>query len=59
MSSSYYIGIDVGGTNVRIGIVDDQNNIILDEKYKSSEIAPKFESVIEDSRHETSIKLYI
>ena len=22
MSSSYYIGIDVGGTNVRIGIVE-------------------------------------
>lgn len=56
MSSSYYIGIDVGGTNVRIGIVDDQNNIILDEKYKSSEIAPKFESVIEDfvMRHQSN-----
>ena len=27
----YYIGIDLGGTGIKAGIVDEEGNIILDE----------------------------
>ncbi len=46
-NQSYYVGIDVGGTNVRIGLVDEQNQILFDEKYKSTDIVHKFNEVIE------------
>lgn len=36
--SKYFIGIDVGGTNVRIGLVDESLNIIHEEKHQSKKI---------------------
>ena len=31
---NFYLGIDVGGTNIKAGTIDNENNIILD-KYNS------------------------
>ncbi len=47
MNQSYYVGIDVGGTNVRIGLVDGMNQILFEEKYKSSDIVNSFNDIIE------------
>ncbi|VEU82276.1 allose kinase [Acholeplasma hippikon] len=44
----YYIGIDVGGTNVRMGLVDEKNNILFEEKHKSQPIAHKLDEVVKD-----------
>lgn len=35
---SYYIGIDIGGTNVRIGAVDENKNIIASERKRTWEV---------------------
>ena len=31
----YYIGIDIGGTNTKIGIVDEQYNILIEQSIKT------------------------
>lgn len=46
--NKYYVGIDVGGTNVRIGLVDDNQNILFEEKHKSQPIAHKLGDVIKE-----------
>lgn len=35
LSNRYRIGIDLGGTNIKVGIVDEQNNIIAAAKRKT------------------------
>ena len=34
---SYYIGVDVGGTNIACGVVDDNCNIIARSKIRTNE----------------------
>ncbi len=36
--NTYYLGIDCGGTNIRMGLVDDQFNIYHEEKHQSKKI---------------------
>lgn len=43
---NYVLGIDVGGTSVRIGLVNNENKVIEMVKHLSSEIAPKFREEI-------------
>ncbi len=49
---AYYIGIDVGGTNIACGIVDDECNIIARSKVKTNERGKKghapYEEVVEE-----------
>lgn len=42
----YYVGIDVGGTNVRLGLVDDELNIIFEEKHQSSKIGNQLKDLV-------------
>ena len=48
---AYYIGVDVGGTNIACGIVDDDCNIIARSKVKTNELskdkAPAYAEVLE------------
>ena len=47
---AYYIGVDVGGTNIACGIVDDNCNIIARSKVKTNELnkdMPEYSDVIE------------
>lgn len=48
MRTPYYIGIDVGGTNVRIGLVNDNNEILFEERHESKEMAHILNEVIEN-----------
>lgn len=48
MSKSHYVGIDVGGTNIRIGLVDERDNILFEEKHQSSQTAHKLSDIIKD-----------
>ncbi|MBN3490277.1 allose kinase [Acholeplasma equirhinis] len=43
---SYYIGVDVGGTNIRMGLVDENLNILHEEKYASSKYAPELSNLL-------------
>lgn len=49
---AYYIGIDVGGTNIACGIVDDECNIIARSKVKTNERGKEghapYEEVVEE-----------
>lgn len=45
---NYYVGIDVGGTNVRLGLVDENQNILFEEKHKSQPIAHMLGDVIKN-----------
>src|SRR5210317_1615850 len=41
MSKNYFIGIDLGGTNIRIGMLDEQGNVIGSTSIKTqSELGP-------------------
>jgi predicted NBD/HSP70 family sugar kinase len=31
----YYLGIDVGGMSVKVGIVDEKGNILLKDKFET------------------------
>lgn len=47
---AYYIGVDVGGTNIACGIVDDDCNIIARSKVKTNELnkdTPEYPDVLE------------
>ena len=47
---AYYIGVDVGGTNIACGIVDDDCNIIARSKVKTNELnkdMPEYPDVLE------------
>lgn len=47
---AYYIGVDVGGTNIACGIVDDDCNIIARSKVKTNELnkdVPEYPDVLE------------
>lgn len=43
---NYYIGIDVGGTNARLGLVDENHQILFDQKVKSSIASQDFAGTI-------------
>lgn len=49
---AYYIGVDVGGTNIACGIVDDECNIIARSKVKTNEHSrdntPEYKDVLEE-----------
>ena len=52
------IGVDVGGTNVKIALVSDKGKIIyygtldeLKDKYKKKDLEQLFMEVIEDASH--------
>lgn len=49
---AYYIGVDVGGTNIACGIVDDDCNIIARSKVKTNEQGrentPEYKDVLEE-----------
>lgn len=44
----YYVGIDIGATNIRIGLVNDLEEILFQESYKSNDYAHKISEVIEN-----------
>lgn len=43
----YYIGIDLGGTNIAVGVVDEQNQIVTSEKTKTGATRPP-EEIFDD-----------
>ncbi len=48
MNKKYYVGIDVGGTNVRLGLVDQDLNILFEEKHQSSKIGSKLGQLVKE-----------
>ncbi|WP_025724871.1 allose kinase [Acholeplasma granularum] len=46
--NDYYVGIDCGGTNIRIGLVDQNLNILFESKYKSDEVGRNLDKLIEN-----------
>lgn len=44
---NYYLGIDCGGTNIRIGLVDEQNQIFHQEKHDAQKIGSNLSGLIE------------
>jgi len=44
---NYYLGIDCGGTNIRIGLVDEQNKIFHQEKHNAQKIGSNLSGLIE------------
>src|SRR5690606_11417970 len=46
--SNFYVGVDVGGTNIRIGLVDQNFNILQEEKYASKDFADKLKDVVKN-----------
>jgi len=50
-NSPFFAGIDVGGTNVKIGIVDDAGKIVADTKFPTkSDASPDL--AVEQSKQE-------
>ena len=41
----YYLGIDLGGTNTKAGIVDDQGNILCKDRIKTFAMRDQYEIV--------------
>lgn len=52
MNRSYVLGIDIGGTNTVIGVVDARGNVIGATSLKT-QIRPSFSEYVEDIHHET------
>lgn len=53
---AYYIGVDVGGTNIACGIVDDEMNIIARSKVKTNSRgkdgeSPGYEEILDEIKH--------
>lgn len=53
---AYYIGVDVGGTNIACGIVDDEMNIIARSKVKTNSRGkdgepPGYEEILDEVKH--------
>lgn len=51
MNRSYVLGIDIGGTNTVIGVVDARGNVIGATSLKT-QIRPSFSEYVEDIHHE-------
>lgn len=48
MGDKYRIGIDLGGTNIKVGLVDSQNNILGKKSTKTNPFGRSYQEVIAD-----------